>query len=216
MDFIHRAEQILGARDPRAVRRARRRTIRRSASSPASIRPTALPATSAAAAWSWSTSTAWRSARASRCRSAACGCRTCPRARWPQAQKFVREQLARAKLLQGGQGRPFYAVGGTWRNLARLHMERGQLSAGGHASLRDSASRTRPTSSARSGAARWTRSRASSGSPRAAARCCPMARSCCRRSSRRCSRRRSSSRRWACAKASSIRCCRRRSSAPIR
>ena len=27
------------------------------------------------------------------------------------------------KLLKGGQGRPFYAVGGTWRNLARLHME---------------------------------------------------------------------------------------------
>ena len=38
------------------------------------------------------------------------------------AQKFVREQLARAKLLAGGEGRAFYAVGGTWRNLARLHM----------------------------------------------------------------------------------------------
>jgi exopolyphosphatase / guanosine-5'-triphosphate,3'-diphosphate pyrophosphatase len=38
------------------------------------------------------------------------------------AQKFVREQLGRAKLLPGGRGRPFYAVGGTWRNLARLHM----------------------------------------------------------------------------------------------
>jgi exopolyphosphatase / guanosine-5'-triphosphate,3'-diphosphate pyrophosphatase len=38
------------------------------------------------------------------------------------AQKFVRDQLARAKLLTGGQGRAFYAVGGTWRNLARLHM----------------------------------------------------------------------------------------------
>ncbi|MET3522844.1 exopolyphosphatase [Mesorhizobium abyssinicae] len=40
-----------------------------------------------------------------------------------QAQKIAREQLARAKLLKGGQGRVFYAVGGTWRNLARLHME---------------------------------------------------------------------------------------------
>jgi exopolyphosphatase/guanosine-5'-triphosphate,3'-diphosphate pyrophosphatase len=38
------------------------------------------------------------------------------------AQKFTREQLARAKLLSGGEGRTFYAVGGTWRNLARLHM----------------------------------------------------------------------------------------------
>ena len=40
-----------------------------------------------------------------------------------QAQKIAREELARAKLLKGGQGRTFYAVGGTWRNLARLHME---------------------------------------------------------------------------------------------
>ena len=38
------------------------------------------------------------------------------------AQKYVREQLRRAKLLSTGQGRAFYAVGGTWRNLARLHM----------------------------------------------------------------------------------------------
>ena len=40
-----------------------------------------------------------------------------------QAQKIARQELARAKLLKGGQGRVFYAVGGTWRNLARLHME---------------------------------------------------------------------------------------------
>jgi exopolyphosphatase/guanosine-5'-triphosphate,3'-diphosphate pyrophosphatase len=38
------------------------------------------------------------------------------------AQKYVREQIGRAKLLSAGQGRVFYAVGGTWRNLARLHM----------------------------------------------------------------------------------------------
>ncbi|TPN28879.1 exopolyphosphatase [Mesorhizobium sp. B2-3-3] len=40
-----------------------------------------------------------------------------------QAQKIARQELARAKLLKSGQGRTFYAVGGTWRNLARLHME---------------------------------------------------------------------------------------------
>ncbi|CDX22002.1 Ppx/GppA phosphatase [Mesorhizobium plurifarium] len=40
-----------------------------------------------------------------------------------QAQKIARQELARAKLLKSGQGRVFYAVGGTWRNLARLHME---------------------------------------------------------------------------------------------
>lgn len=39
-----------------------------------------------------------------------------------QAAKIARAELARAKLLKGGRGRTFYAVGGTWRNLARLHM----------------------------------------------------------------------------------------------
>lgn len=38
------------------------------------------------------------------------------------AAKIAREQIARAELLDAGAGRPFYAVGGTWRNLARLHM----------------------------------------------------------------------------------------------
>jgi len=38
------------------------------------------------------------------------------------ATRIARKELARAKLLNGGEGRPFYAVGGTWRNLARLHM----------------------------------------------------------------------------------------------
>ncbi|MGI6852690.1 exopolyphosphatase [Mesorhizobium sp. 1B3] len=38
------------------------------------------------------------------------------------ASRIARKELTRAKLLKGGEGRPFYAVGGTWRNLARLHM----------------------------------------------------------------------------------------------
>ncbi|WP_394891135.1 exopolyphosphatase [Mesorhizobium sp. AaZ16] len=38
------------------------------------------------------------------------------------AARIAREELAKAKLLKAGQGRVFYAVGGTWRNLARLHM----------------------------------------------------------------------------------------------
>jgi exopolyphosphatase/guanosine-5'-triphosphate,3'-diphosphate pyrophosphatase len=40
----------------------------------------------------------------------------------PTSAKIARNELAKAKLLKGGQGRVFYAVGGTWRNLARLHM----------------------------------------------------------------------------------------------
>jgi exopolyphosphatase/guanosine-5'-triphosphate,3'-diphosphate pyrophosphatase len=39
-----------------------------------------------------------------------------------KAEKIVRSQLAGVPLLRGGQGRRFYAVGGTWRSLAHLHM----------------------------------------------------------------------------------------------
>lgn len=38
------------------------------------------------------------------------------------AAAIARNELARADFLKAGQGRTFYAVGGTWRNLARLHM----------------------------------------------------------------------------------------------
>jgi exopolyphosphatase/guanosine-5'-triphosphate,3'-diphosphate pyrophosphatase len=38
------------------------------------------------------------------------------------AARITREELGRARLLKGGAGKAFYAVGGTWRNLARLHM----------------------------------------------------------------------------------------------
>jgi len=38
------------------------------------------------------------------------------------AADIAREQIARAGLLEAGKGRPFYCVGGAWRNLARLHM----------------------------------------------------------------------------------------------
>lgn len=39
-----------------------------------------------------------------------------------QAAQITREELRRADFLQQGEGRSFYCVGGTWRNLARLHM----------------------------------------------------------------------------------------------
>lgn len=40
----------------------------------------------------------------------------------PEAAKIARRELARARLLEEHQGEIFYAVGGTWRNLAKLHM----------------------------------------------------------------------------------------------
>lgn len=39
-----------------------------------------------------------------------------------KAEKIVRNKLDRVPLLRQGEGRTFYAVGGTWRALARLHM----------------------------------------------------------------------------------------------
>lgn len=39
-----------------------------------------------------------------------------------KAERFVIDTLGDLKLLQHGKGRTFYAVGGTWRALARLHM----------------------------------------------------------------------------------------------
>ncbi|BCH60059.1 exopolyphosphatase [Agrobacterium vitis] len=40
-----------------------------------------------------------------------------------KAANFTRKQVRSASLLKNGQGRTFYAVGGTWRNIAKLHME---------------------------------------------------------------------------------------------
>ena len=39
-----------------------------------------------------------------------------------KAEKFVKKTLSALPVLKAGQGRRFYAVGGTWRSLARLHM----------------------------------------------------------------------------------------------
>jgi exopolyphosphatase/guanosine-5'-triphosphate,3'-diphosphate pyrophosphatase len=39
-----------------------------------------------------------------------------------KADKIVKAALEDAELLKGGTGRSFYAVGGTWRSLAQLHM----------------------------------------------------------------------------------------------
>ncbi|MDO1581738.1 exopolyphosphatase [Rhizobium oryzicola] len=40
-----------------------------------------------------------------------------------KARALARQEVKSAKFLQGGAGRSFYAVGGTWRNIAKLHME---------------------------------------------------------------------------------------------
>ncbi len=40
-----------------------------------------------------------------------------------KARIFAENQLKSVGFLQAGEGRTFYAVGGTWRNIAKLHME---------------------------------------------------------------------------------------------
>ncbi|MGU3398530.1 exopolyphosphatase [Brucellaceae bacterium D45D] len=40
----------------------------------------------------------------------------------PQAAKITHDEMTKAELLEKHQGEVFYAVGGTWRNLAKLHM----------------------------------------------------------------------------------------------
>ncbi|TPW31783.1 exopolyphosphatase [Martelella alba] len=40
-----------------------------------------------------------------------------------KARAFARKQVKKVEFLETGKGRIFYAVGGTWRNIARLHME---------------------------------------------------------------------------------------------
>lgn len=40
-----------------------------------------------------------------------------------KAREFIDEQLNRLDWLDKGKGRPFYAVGGTWRAMARLYMK---------------------------------------------------------------------------------------------
>jgi exopolyphosphatase/guanosine-5'-triphosphate,3'-diphosphate pyrophosphatase len=39
-----------------------------------------------------------------------------------KAERIVKKSLDDVRLLSGGKGRSFYAIGGTWRALARLHM----------------------------------------------------------------------------------------------
>lgn len=41
----------------------------------------------------------------------------------PKARNFARKHIRAHRFLEDGQGRTFYAVGGTWRNIAKLHME---------------------------------------------------------------------------------------------
>ncbi len=58
------------------------------------------------------------------------------------AAKIVRDALAKCEALDALQGRTFYAVGGTWRSLAKLRHGSAPLPADGHARLQDAGPRS--------------------------------------------------------------------------
>ncbi len=106
--------------------------------------------------------------------------------RSPPAAKIARTQLARAELLTGRRrAGPFYAVGGTWRNLARLHMITTSypLAVMHHYEMGIESSAAFLQKVARGDI---DKIKGIEGvSQERAARCCPTAPWCCRRSSRR-------------------------------
>ena len=129
-----------------------------------------------------------------------------------RAERIVKTELTDVAQLKAGRGRTFYAVGGTWRALARIHILQsdyplrvmhgysiaGRRSAGFRAAPAPAGGRQH------AGRYRSRRRRAAS----AADLCGAGARI---HHPRRASRRRSCSRPSACAKACSTRCCRSRS-----
>ena len=120
--FLAAADEGLRPADQPALRRRGGAGSRRLASSPASTRPTASSATWAAAAWSWSTCRAPRSGRAITMPLGGLALQDVSGGSLKRAQRIVREALERApEYLENLHGRTFYAVGGTWRALARLH-----------------------------------------------------------------------------------------------
>ena len=54
-----------------------------------------------------------------------------------KAEKIAADLLSADPLLAAGEGRDFYAIGGTWRSLARLHMFQTGLPAARHAPVYD-------------------------------------------------------------------------------
>ncbi len=120
--FVAEAERICRSQDRRPVRQARggavrarrgvrfpparrhrRRSRRRLARTDRGPRPT-------------------HQAPASRCRSAGWRCRTCPRSRSRRPRRSSARRSATPVCSKPASGRTFYAIGGTWRALARLHM----------------------------------------------------------------------------------------------
>ena len=120
---LHRRGRAdLPHQDRRDFRPARGRADRARRGLRVSIVPTASSAISAAARSNWSMSTAPASSPAPRCRSAASLCRTAPAARSRRPRRSSRMRSTTSSCCGAAKAARFYAVGGTWRALAQLHM----------------------------------------------------------------------------------------------
>ena len=126
-----------------------------------------------------------------------------------RAERIVKTELSDVAQLKAGRGRTFYAVGGTWRALARIHIIQSGYPLRRDARLFDSGggrARFRPAPApSRRRRTCWPISRSS---PTHGGRCSPMRRWFSNTSSASPSRRPSCFRRSACAKACSTKCCR--------
>ena len=58
-----------------------------------------------------------------RCKPRPAGAAQCPLVSDEEWQQFVDQEIARVPWVKDGAGKSFYLVGGSWRNLGRLHLE---------------------------------------------------------------------------------------------
>ena len=92
--------------------------------------------------------------------------------------QLVDEELARVAWLKSGKGPTSIVVGGSWRNLARLHLDQTQLSARRSFISTRSMARKPPSFAARSPSSAGNRSKSSPKFPRSAWRACRSPRLC--------------------------------------
>ena len=159
----------------------RRRGSPRSASSPASTSPDGVAGDLGGGSLELVDVNGREDRRPARaCRSAACGCEAASDGSLKEAREDRRRGARPARRCwPRAAKRAFYAIGGTWRSLARLHMHRQRLSAARHARIRDRPRRGGgflPHGARGATSTRSTRSRSCRSS---AGRCCPTARWCC-------------------------------------
>ena len=139
-DFIAAAERICRRQGRRPLRRARRRELTALGVVSGFHQPDGIVGDLGGGSSNWSTSSGTRIGAGVTLPLGGLALQDASEKSIKKAEKIVAEALADvAGCCKGGEGAPFYAIGGTWRSLARLHMRADGLSAARHARLRRSA-----------------------------------------------------------------------------